>query len=171
MIYPYKDKEPQIDETAFIGENVVITGDVTIGEGSSIFYNTVIRGDVSPTIIGKRVNVQDLCCLHQSPAFPLIIEDEASIGHQATLHSCHIKKGALIGMASIILDGAIIGEGAFIGAGSLVTQGTVIPPNTLAFGRPAKPVRELTDADRKDMNRILNEYYEKGQYYKSLQKK
>lgn len=171
MIYPYKGKEPQIDETAFIGENVVITGDVTIGEGSSIFYNTVIRGDVSPTIIGKRVNVQDLCCLHQSPAFPLIIEDEASIGHQATLHSCHIKKGALIGMASIILDGAIIGEGAFIGAGSLVTQGTVIPPNTLAFGRPAKPVRELTDADRKDMNRILNEYYEKGQYYKSLQKK
>ena len=171
MIYPYKGKEPQIDETAFIGENVVITGDVTIGEGSSIFYNTVIRGDVSPTIIGKRVNVQDLCCLHQSPAFPLIIEDEASIGHQATLHSCHIKKGALIGMASIILDGAIIGEGAFIGAGSLVTQGTVIPPNMLAFGRPAKPVRELTDADRKDMNRILNEYYEKGQYYKSLQKK
>ena len=171
MIYPYKGKEPQIDETAFIGENVVITGVVTIGEGSSIFYNTVIRGDVSPTIIGKRVNVQDLCCLHQSPAFPLIIEDEASIGHQATLHSCHIKKGALIGMASIILDGAIIGEGAFIGAGSLVTQGTVIPPNTLAFGRPAKPVRELTDADRKDMNRILNEYYEKGQYYKSLQKK
>lgn len=171
MIYPYKGKEPQIDETAFIGEHVVITGDVTIGEGSSIFYNTVIRGDVSPTIIGKRVNVQDLCCLHQSPAFPLIIEDEASIGHQATLHSCHIKKGALIGMASIILDGAVIGEGAFIGAGSLVTQGTVIPPNTLAFGRPAKPVRELTDADRQDMNRILNEYYEKGQYYKSLQKK
>ena len=74
-------------------------------------------------------------------------------------------------MASIILDGAVIGEGAFIGAGSLVTQGTVIPPNTLAFGRPAKAVRELTDADRKDMNRILNEYYEKGQYYKSLQKK
>ncbi|HEY4532259.1 MAG TPA: gamma carbonic anhydrase family protein [Kurthia sp.] len=171
MIYPYKGKEPQIDETAFIGDHVVITGDVTIGEGSSIFYNTVIRGDVSPTIIGKRVNVQDLCCLHQSPAFPLIIEDEASIGHQATLHSCHIKKGALIGMASIILDGAVIGEGAFIGAGSLVTQGTVIPPNTLAFGRPAKPVRELTDADRQDMNRILNEYYEKGQYYKSLQKK
>lgn len=171
MIYPYKGKEPKIDETAFIGDYVVITGDVTIGEGSSIFYNTVIRGDVSPTIIGKRVNVQDLCCLHQSPAFPLIIEDEASIGHQATLHSCHIKKGALIGMASIILDGAVIGEGAFIGAGSLVTQGTVIPPNTLAFGRPAKAVRELTDADRKDMNRILNEYYEKGQYYKSLQKK
>lgn len=170
MIYPFKDKEPQIAPTAFIGDNVIITGDVTVGEGSSIFYNTVIRGDVSPTIIGNKVNIQDLCCLHQSPAFPLILEDDVSVGHQATLHSCHIKKGALIGMASIILDGAVIGEGAFIGAGSLVTQGTVIPPNTLAFGRPAKVVRELTDADRKDMLRIQTEYYEKGQYYKSLQK-
>lgn len=171
MLYPYKGKEPKIDPTAFIGDNVVITGDVTIGEGSSIFYNTVIRGDVSPTIIGKKVNIQDLCCLHQSPVHPLIIEDEASIGHQVTLHSCHIKKGALIGMASIVLDGAEIGEGAFIGAGSLVTQGKVIPPNTLAFGRPAKVVRELNEEDKKDMQRILNEYYEKGQYYKSVQKK
>lgn len=171
MLYPYKGKEPKIDPTAFIGDNVVITGDVTVGEGSSIFYNTVIRGDVSPTIIGKKVNIQDLCCLHQSPAYPLIIEDEASIGHQVTLHSCHIKKGALIGMASIVLDGAEIGEGAFIGAGSLVTQGKVIPPNTLAFGRPAKVIRELTEEDKKDMQRILNEYYEKGQYYKSVQKK
>lgn len=170
MIYPYKGKEPQIAPSAFIGDNVVITGDVSVGEGSSIFYNTVIRGDVSPTIIGNKVNIQDLCCLHQSPAYPLILEDDVSVGHQATLHSCHIKKGALVGMASIILDGAVIGEGAFIGAGSLVTQGTVIPPNTLAFGRPAKVVRELTDADKKDMLRIQTEYYEKGQYYKSLQK-
>ena len=80
-----------------------------------------------------------------------------------------LKKNALIGMASIILDGAEIGEGAFIGAGSLVTQGTKIPPNTLAFGRPAKVVRELTEEDRKDMERIRTQYYEKGQYYKSVQ--
>lgn len=170
MLYSYKGKEPVIDPSAFIADQVVITGDVTIGEGSSIFYNTVIRGDVSPTIIGAKVNIQDLCCLHQSPAYPLIIEDHVSVGHQATLHSCHIKKGALVGMASIILDGAIIGEGAFIGAGSLVTQGTVIPPNTLAFGRPAKVIRDLNDTDKEDMARIQREYYEKGQYYKSLQK-
>ncbi|MBK3496086.1 gamma carbonic anhydrase family protein [Viridibacillus sp. YIM B01967] len=170
MIYPFKDKNPSIDPSVFIGDNVIITGDVTIGPDSSIFYNTVIRGDVSPTIIGRKVNVQDLCCLHQSPAYPLILEDEVTIGHQVTLHSCTIKKGALIGMASIILDGAEIGEGAFIGAGSLVSQGKKIPPNTLAFGRPAKVIRELTEEDLKDMDRIQNEYYEKGQYYKSLQK-
>ena len=169
MLYPFKDKKPTIDPTVFLGDGVVITGDVTIGKDSSIFYNTVIRGDVSPTMIGERVNVQDLCCLHQSPAHPLVIEDDVSIGHQVTLHSCHIKKGALIGMASIILDGAEIGEGAFIGAGSLVTQDKVIPPNTLAFGRPAKVVRTLNEEDRKDMARILREYQEKGQYYKSVQ--
>ena len=116
MIYPYKDKTPVIDPSAFIADFTTITGDVTIGAESSIWFNTVIRGDVSPTIIGKRVSVQDLSCLHQSPNTPLILEDEVTIGHQVTLHSCTVRKGALVGMGSIILDGAEIGEGAFIGA-------------------------------------------------------
>ncbi|MES5844402.1 MULTISPECIES: gamma carbonic anhydrase family protein [unclassified Bacillus cereus group] len=170
MIYPYKEKNPKIASSAFIADYVTITGEVSIGEESSIWFNTVIRGDVSPTIIGDRVNVQDQCTLHQSPQYPLILEDDVTIGHQVILHSCHIKKDALIGMGSIILDGAEIGEGAFIGAGSLVSQGKKIPPNTLAFGRPAKVVRELTEEDRKDMERIRTQYVEKGQYYKSLQK-
>ena len=170
MIYPYKDKNPKIDPSAFIADYATITGDVTIGAETSVWFNTVIRGDVSPTIIGKRVSIQDLSCLHQSPAYPLIIEDEVTIGHQVTLHSCTIRKRALIGMGSIILDGAEIGEGAFIGAGSLVPPGKVIPPNMLAMGRPAKVVREINQEDRKDMDRIIREYVEKGQYYKSLQK-
>ncbi|MBV6680627.1 gamma carbonic anhydrase [Bacillus thuringiensis] len=170
MIYPYKEKNPKIASSAFIADYVTITGDVSVGEESSIWFNTVIRGDVSPTIIGDRVNVQDHCILHQSPQYPLILEDDVTVGHQVILHSCHIKKDALIGMGSIILDGAEIGEGAFIGAGSLVSQGKKIPPNTLAFGRPAKVIRELTEADRKDMERIRTQYVEKGQYYKSLQK-
>ena len=170
MIYPSKGKYPKIAETAFIADYVTITGDVTIGQYSSIWFNTVIRGDVSPTIIGNEVNVQDNCTLHQSPKYPLILEDGVTIGHQVLLHSCTIKKNALIGMGSTILDGAEIGEGAFIGAGSLVSQGKKIPPNSLAFGRPAKVVRELNEEDIKDMNRIRREYKEKGQYYKSLKK-
>jgi len=170
MIYPYKDKAPTIDPSVFIADYATITGDVTIGAETTIWFNTVIRGDVSPTIIGKRVSIQDLCCLHQSPKFPLIIEDEVTVGHQVTLHSCTIRKNALIGMGSIVLDGAEIGEGAFIGAGSLVPPGKVIPPNCLALGRPAKVVRELNTEDKEDMERIVREYVEKGQYYKSLQK-
>ncbi|PEA55725.1 gamma carbonic anhydrase family protein [Bacillus pseudomycoides] len=171
MIYPYKDKNPKIADSAFIADYVTITGDVTIGEESSVWFNTVIRGDVSPTIIGDRTNIQDQCTLHQSPKYPLILEDDVTIGHQVILHSCTVKKDALIGMGSIILDGAEIGEGAFIGAGSLVPQGKKIPPNTLAFGRPAKVIRELTEEDREDMARIRRQYVEKGQYYKNFQTK
>ncbi|WP_042354713.1 gamma carbonic anhydrase family protein [Bacillus rubiinfantis] len=171
MIYPYKDKYPIIADSAFIADYVTISGDVQIGEESSIWFNTSIRGDIAPTIIGKKVNIQDNCVLHQSPNNPLIIEDEATIGHQVILHSCIIRKQALIGMGSIILDSAEIGEGAFIGAGSLIPQGKIIPPHTLAFGRPAKVIRELTEEDKKEIARIYQEYARKGQYYKSLQQK
>jgi carbonic anhydrase/acetyltransferase-like protein (isoleucine patch superfamily) len=170
MIYPYKDKTPVIAESAFIADYVTITGDVKIGTESSIWFNSVIRGDVAPTIIGNRVNIQDHSMLHQSPNRPLIIEDDVTVGHQVILHSAVIRKNALIGMGSIILDGAEIGEGAFVGAGSLVSPGKKIPANTLAFGRPAKVIRELTEEDKKDMARIRREYVEKGQYYKKLQK-
>ncbi|MBT2657005.1 MULTISPECIES: gamma carbonic anhydrase [Bacillaceae] len=169
MIYPFKDKYPLIAKTAFIADYVTITGDVEIGEQSSVWFNSVIRGDVAPTRIGNKVNIQDNSILHQSPNNPLILEDEVTIGHQVILHSCIVRKRALVGMGSIILDQAEIGEGAFIGAGSLVPQGKKIPPNTLAFGRPAKVIRELTPEDKKDMERIYTEYAEKGQYYKSLQ--
>ncbi|KAB2338901.1 gamma carbonic anhydrase family protein [Cytobacillus depressus] len=170
MIYPYDGKFPKIAESVFIADYATVTGDVEIGEESSVWFNTVIRGDVAPTVIGKKVNIQDNSVLHQSPNNPLILEDEVSIGHQVILHSCIIRRKALIGMGSIILDGAEIGEGAFIGAGSLVTQGKKIPPNTLAFGRPAKVIRELTPEDIEDMERICREYAEKAQYYKALQK-
>ncbi|PLR79443.1 gamma carbonic anhydrase family protein [Bacillus sp. V3-13] len=170
MIYPYKGKTPEIAPSVFLADHVTVTGDVKIGAESSVWFNTVIRGDVAPTIIGKRVNIQDNSVLHQSPNHPLIIEDEVSVGHQVILHSCVIRQKALIGMGSIILDEAEIGEGAFIGAGSLVPQGKKIPPHTLAFGRPAKVIRQLTDEDKRDMERISREYAEKGQYYRALQK-
>ncbi|CAM3768093.1 gamma carbonic anhydrase family protein [Mesobacillus zeae] len=171
MIYPYNDKLPKIAESAFIADYATVTGDVEIGEESSVWFNSTIRGDVAPTIIGRKVNIQDNSVLHQSPNNPLILEDEVTVGHQVILHSCIIRKKALIGMGSIILDQAEIGEGAFIGAGSLVPQGKKIPPNTLAFGRPAKVIRELNEDDIKDMVRISREYAEKAQYYRSIQGK
>ncbi|WP_163536613.1 gamma carbonic anhydrase family protein [Gracilibacillus sp. YIM 98692] len=166
MICDYKGKTPSIDQNAFIAKDAVITGDVEIGPFTSIWFKTVIRGDVAPVKIGAHSNVQDLSLLHQSPELPLIIEDKVTIGHQVTLHSSIIRKNALIGMGSIILDGAEIGEGAFIGAGSLVPPGKKIPPNTLAFGSPVKVIRELTDKDKEEMKRIQLDYVKKGQYYK-----
>ena len=158
MIIDYKNHTPKISDSAFIAPNATIIGDVEIGDNSSVFFGTVVRGDIAPVRIGNNTNVQDLSVLHQTPDLPLTLEDNVTIGHKVTLHSCTVKKGALVGMDSIVLDEAVIGENAFVGAGSLVTGGTVIPPNTLAFGRPAKVVRELTSEDLEEMKRI-NETY------------
>lgn len=158
MIIDYKNHTPKISDSAFIAPNATIIGDVEIGENSSVFFGSVVRGDIAPVRIGNNTNVQDLSVLHQTPGFTLTLEDNVTIGHKVTLHSCTVKQGALVGMDSIVLDEAVIGENAFVGAGSLVTGGTVIPPNTLAFGRPAKVVRELTSEDLEEMRRI-NETY------------
>lgn len=167
MIHHYKGYEPSIDPTAFIAKDATIIGDVTIDEQSSVWFKTVIRGDVAPTKIGKRVNIQDLSLIHQTPDLPVIIEDDVTIGHQVTIHAATIRSKALIGMGTIILDGAEIGENAYIGAGSLVTPGKKIPPHTLAFGRPIQVVRELTEQDYEEMERIRKSYVDKGQYYKT----
>ncbi len=169
MIYSYNGKTPKIADSAFIADYVTITGDVAIGEESSIWFQTTIRGDVSTTVIGNRVNVQDNSVLHQSSNSSLTIEDNVTIGHQCIIHGCTIRKGALIGMGSTILDNAEIGEGAFVGAGSLVPPGKKIPPNTLVVGRPAKVVRELTEEDRKYLTNINDDYVKKGKEYKLLQ--
>ncbi|WP_018921799.1 gamma carbonic anhydrase family protein [Salsuginibacillus kocurii] len=169
MFYTYGDKTPQIAQSAYIADYVTITGDVKVGEEANIWFNTVIRGDVAPTLIGQRVNIQDQCVLHQSPKYPLILEDDVSIGHKVLLHSCTIRKNALIGMGAQVLDGVEIGEGAFVGAGSLIPPGKTIPPRTLVFGQPAKVIRELTEDDIEEMQRIREVYVERGQYYKNLQ--
>ena len=168
MIYPYHGKEPNIHPSVFIADYVTISGDVTIGEDTNIWFGTVIRGDVAPTIIGKRCSIQDLSCLHQSPGNPLIIEDEVIVGHKVMLHSAIIRKRALIGMGAIVLDRAEIGEGAIVAAGTVVPPGKKIPPHTVVMGNPAKVVREVTDEERKDMDRIVRQYVERGKYYQSL---
>lgn len=168
MILPYQDLTPKIHPSVFVAKNATITGDVQIEENSSIWFQTVIRGDVAPTKIGKRVNIQDLSLIHQSPDLPVIIEDDVTIGHQVTIHSAIIREKALIGMGAILLDGAEIGEYAYIGAGSLVPPGKKIPPHTLAYGSPAKVVRTLTDDDYEEMVRISQSYVQKAEFYKNI---
>ncbi len=163
----YKGKRPSVHETAFVAPNATIIGDVEIGAYSSVWFNSVLRGDIAPIRIGNYSNIQDLSILHESPDMPLIIEDNVTVGHKVTLHSCTIKKGALIGMDSTILDGAIIGENAFVGAGSLVTGGKEIPPNSLVMGRPAKFVRELTEEELEEMKQINKTYVDHIPHYKT----
>lgn len=168
-VLPYMEIYPKIHETVFLAKGSVVSGDVTIGKESSIWYNTVIRGDIAPTIIGERTSIQDNSTLHQSPGNPLIIEDEVTVGHNAILHSCIVRRGAMIGMGAIILDGAEIGEEAIVGAGSIVPPGKKIPPRSLAVGSPAKVIRELGEKDYAELKRIRQSYVDKGQYYKKIE--
>ena len=139
---------PQIEKNVFIADNSRIIGDVVISEGSSIWYNVTIRGDVMPIRIGKEVNVQDGAVIHGTyKKLGTTLHDRVTIGHLVMLHGCEVGRGSLVGMGSILMDGVRIGEHCLIGAGTLITEGAVIPPRSLVVGRPAKIKRELTEQE------------------------
>lgn len=151
MIRPFKDFTPKIDPSSFIAETAVVIGDVVIGPRSSIWYNSVVRGDVNQIRIGTGTNIQDLSMLHvthrkgpQDPGAPLIIGDFVTIAHSVTLHGCTIGNGAFIGMQAVVMDNVVVGEESLVGARALVTEGTIIPPRTLWLGAPARYKRDLT---------------------------
>ena len=147
--YPHRFQSPKIDPTAMILPGVQLHGDVYVGRESSLWFNSVVRGDVNYIRIGERTNIQDLSMIHVSyKASPAILGNDVTIGHSVVLHACTIGNFVLVGMGSVILDDAEIGDYVIIGAGSLVTQRTKIPSGTKAFGRPAKVVGELTDEER-----------------------
>ncbi len=125
----------------WVADNAVVLGKVTIGEDASVWFNTVVRGDNEPIVIGASSNVQDGCVLHTDPGFPLSIGAEATIGHMVMLHGCSIGRGALIGIGAIVLNGARIGEECLIGAGALIPEGKEIPPRSVVFGSPGKVMR------------------------------
>lgn len=152
----------KIHENAYIVKESVITGDVTIGEQSTVLYYAVLRGDNAPIAIGERTNIQEHCCLHTDPGCDLIIGDDVTVGHGCILHGCRIGSGTLIGMGTIIMNGAKIGENCLIGAGSLVTENTVIPDGMLAVGRPAKAVRAVSKEQRELLAASAAEYVETG---------
>lgn len=146
----YGALRPRIAGTAWLAPGAVVVGDVAIGDGSSIWYGSVVRGDVCPITIGARTNVQDLSVLHVTKdVFPLLVGDEVTIGHHATVHGCRVGDGALIGIGAIVLDGAEIGAEALVGAGAVVTPGFRVPAGHLALGAPARVVRELSADERR----------------------
>ncbi|MGX7205586.1 gamma carbonic anhydrase family protein [Enterococcus pingfangensis] len=149
----------------FIADSADVYGDVTIGAGSTIWFQSVLRGDSNSISIGKKSNIQDGTIVHVDHEAPTLIEDHVTVGHACIIHGCTIHSGALIGMGSTILNHAEIGENSLIGAGSLVTEGTVIPSGVLAFGSPARVIRQLTPEEIKKNQENAQHYYELGQAY------
>jgi gamma-carbonic anhydrase len=152
-IVPIHGKAPRIHETAFIAPGCTLIGDVTIGACSSIWYNCVLRADVSRIVIGERSNVQDGSVLHCDPprpgdpdGSPLLIGDDVLIGHMAMVHGCTIHNRGFVGLGAIVMNKAVIGSDAMLAAGAMLTEGKVIEPRELWGGRPAKKMRDLDDA-------------------------
>lgn len=150
---------PQIDPSAFIAHNATVFGDVTIGTQSCVLFNATLRGDCGGRIvIGERTNVQELACVHVSPGGQTVIGDGVTVGHGAIVHGCTIGDGALLGMGSIVLDGARIGPRCLVGAGALVTGKADIPEGMMVLGSPAKAVRPLTDDELAGLAENAEEY-------------
>ena len=162
MLIEYEGIMPNVHPSVFVAPGAMIIGDVTIGEGSSIWFNSVLRGDLEPIRIGCRTNVQDGAVIHMDKGIPCLIGDDVTIGHGAILHSCAIGNEALIGMGAILLTGSVIGERALIAAGTLVREGQEIPPGFIAMGVPAKVRREVAEAERERARRGKADYVCRG---------
>ena len=156
----------KIDPKAFVAQNAVVIGDVHIGPEASIWFSSVIRGDVEKIRIGARTNIQDGTVVHADPGFPCILDEEVIVGHRCVIHGARIHKRAMIGMGAVILNGAEIGEETIIGAGALIAEGKVIPPRSLVVGVPGKVVRPLSDQEVALLELQAQHYVDSGTAYK-----
>lgn len=158
-------KQPVISPEAMLAPDAVVCGDVTIAPGCSLWFHAVLRAESAAIRMGEGSNVQDNCVVHVDAGYDVDIGPHVTIGHGAILHGCTVGEGTLIGMGSTVLNGARIGKHCLIGAGSLVTQNAVIPDGMLAFGRPAKVVRPLTEQEMAQNLQSAQDYVEEAGAY------
>jgi gamma-carbonic anhydrase len=168
-ILPYKGIVPTIEENVFIAPGAMVIGNVTLREGASVWYNTVIRADTAPIVIGRRTNIQDNCTLHVDEDAPLTIGDECTIGHGSIIHGAILGDQVLVGMKAVVLSHAHIGSRTIVGACALVGEHKDIPGGVLMLGIPAKYARGLTEAELENLVTSAEEYYERAlQHKKSI---
>lgn len=169
LILPWRGVAPRVDATAWIAPNATVIGDVEIGAGASIWFQTVLRGDVSSIRVGAGANLQDGTIVHVSRRFPTTIGDHVLIGHLAMIHGCTIESGAFVGMKACVMDGAWIESGGMLAAGALLTPGKRIAGGELWAGSPARKLREVSDAERANMIEAPRRYAELAAEYKAAE--
>ncbi len=156
----------RIDPSAFVALGAVVVGDVELGARSSVWFNTVVRGDSAPVTVGEETNLQDLCVIHEDEGLPAVIGARVTVGHRAILHGCVIEDDCLVGMGAIVLSGARIGGGSLIGAGALVREGMVVPPGSLVIGMPARVVGAVGPRHREAIRNGAEHYVALAQSYR-----
>lgn len=168
LVLPYLDHSPVIGKEVFIAPNASVIGQTRLGDRVSIWFGSVLRGDIAAVEVGEGSNIQDNSVLHVGDDDPCIVKRNVVVGHNAILHGCTIEDGCVIGMGTIILNRAVIGEGSVVGAGALVTQGTIIPPYSLVLGSPARMRRELTDEERREQSVFAPKYVHVAENYRKM---
>ncbi len=156
---------PTIAQSAFVAASADVIGRVTLGEESSVWYQSTLRGDINEIVIGPKSNVQDNAVIHLADDYGCYVGELVTVGHSAILHACQVKDEVLVGMGACVLDGAVIGERSIIGANSLVTGGTVIPPGSLVLGSPAKVVKTLDLQDQASIRGWAEKYVQNSKKY------
>jgi carbonic anhydrase/acetyltransferase-like protein (isoleucine patch superfamily) len=171
-IYSLGKKIPSLPsgDDYWVAPNAVLLGDVRLQCNASVWFGAVLRGDNAPLIIGAGSNVQDNSVMHTHEGVPLQIGENVTIGHAAVIHGATIGDGSLIGIGAVILDGAHIGKGCIVGAGALVTEGTVIPDGSLAIGRPAQVIRQLTAQEQEALLEGASHYIRNWRRFKAILK-
>ena len=168
MIYEYKNLKPKIGKNTWYAPSSDIIGDVTIGEDSSIWFGTIIRGDVHYIKMGNKVNIQDGAIIHATyKKSPTTIGNNVSIGHNAIVHGCTIKDNVLIGMGSIIMDDCIVESNSIVAAGAVLTKNTIVESGSIYAGVPAKKVKDISkELISGEIDRIANNYVEYSSWFK-----
>lgn len=168
MQFPFENFHPSVPESVFVAPTAVIIGRTQVGDGTSIWFNTVIRADINKIDIGANTNVQDGCLLHVTHKHSLFIGDRVSVGHGAILHGCRVESDCLVSMGAVVLDGAVVGAGSIVAAGAVVAPGAIIPPASLVMGIPAKVVRQVTEEDRLKIDRGWQNYLHYSGIYRGM---
>ena len=170
-IYQLGDDIPLVPASAYVAEEAVVIGKVTLGKHASIWPGAVIRADNDTIRIGDNSNVQDGSVLHADPGFPLKIGNNVTVGHLVMLHGCTVGDGSLIGIQSVVMNGAVIGEDCLVGAGAIVTEGKKFPPRKLILGAPAHTMRDLKDDDIQMLHRANASYIRRQEIYRNKLKR
>ena len=158
-------KPPVLGKDVYIAHGARVIGDVSLGDYSSVWFNAVLRGDINYIRIGHHSNVQDNSVLHLADNYPCVLGNYVTVGHAAVVHACTVEDEVLVGMGSVVLDGAVIGTQCLIGACALVTQNMKVPPGSLVLGAPARVVRELTAAEKAALKTMAEKYVKVAAYY------
>ena len=166
-IYELDGVAPQVAASGWVADSAQVIGDVVLGEGASVWFGTVVRGDTARIAIGAGTNVQDASVLHADVGVPLVIGSNVTVGHQVMLHGCTIGDESLIGIGAVVLNGARIGKNCLVGAGSLVTEGKEFPDGSMILGSPARVVRQLTPEQIEGLRQSARHYMDNARRFKA----